>query len=614
MTRTGWVMVAVLLWAAAVTVPRLDYDSFSHDEIRTLVVTGGAHFGPFGSPLAVWGRVAAESPDQALGFPLLAWAWGWLVGYSPLASRALALLVGLLAVATVYRVGVDWFSRAAGLGAGVALATSLYFITFMHKFRVYTLAALAVVAVLHFYGRLVFAARPRPPDALGFVLAGVLLGYSNYFAAPFAVVLGLYHLLFAPKTRRWWRPVALAGVVALAFSAQLPVLARGFAFNQQREELFVSVLSPAGILGAWLTYFGNGVPVLLLPVALAAGWALVPAGRRGRVGLVWFALAGTLAAVVALNAVAGVFRPERVRYLVAAWGPSALWVGVAVDALARWRRWAGWALLGVWALVGVVVTLDDNLMTLATGDEGPQVAWREVTAITGKHGEPSDGLLFTGTVSETYGYYSHPYDGRRGAVAPYHYADWKAYQLGPLLARPRIWWVGDPLTDTPANRAEVRDQTAAAGFVACGRWYNGRTATLDLLARSPAYCPGGDPILSFGGWLTLTQVEVVQTADALTLHTGWRVAPAPPPATYSVGFHLFDAADAPAAQADVGLGAADGPYTPLTATLAVGALPPGDYTLRLVAYNWQTGERLAGARAGAPPTPGYVDLRAVTLE
>ncbi len=614
MTRTGWLMVAVLLWAAAVTVPRLDYDSFSHDEIRSLVVTGGAHFAPVGSPVGVWDRVAQESPDQALGFPLIAWTWGRLVGFSPLASRTIALLIGLLAIATVYRTGAEWFSREAGLGAGVALATSLYFITFMHKFRVYTLAALAVCAALYFYGRLVFAGSNRPRDAIGFVVGGVLLGYSNYFAAPFAAVLGLYHLLFAPKTRRWWLPVGLAGIVTLIFSAQIPLLLRGFAFNQEREELFVTVLSPPQILGAWLTYASNGWPWLLMPVAVGAGWVLIPAARRGRAGLVWFSLAGTLAAVIALNEVAAVFRPERVRYLVAAWGPSALLVGLAVYGLSRWHRWAGRGLLALWAVVGVVVTLDDTLMTQPTGDEGPQVAWRTVTAIAGAQGEPTDALLFTGTVSETYGYYSFPYIDRRGAVAPYHYDDWKTLQLEPVLARPRIWWVSDPRTDTPENRAYTRQQTESAGFIDCGRWYSGDTAQMDLLARSTAYCPGGDPVLSFGDWLTLTQVEADQSPTTLTLHTGWRIDPAPPPETYSVGFHLFDADGELAAQTDIGLGAADGPYTPLTATLDLTGLPSGDYDLRLVAYNWHTGERLTGGRTGEPSTPGYVTLQWVTIE
>jgi hypothetical protein len=612
MRQVSWVMVGVLLWAVAVTIPRLDYDSFSHDEIRTLVVTGGSHFADIASPVGVWERVAHESPDQALGFPMIAWTWGQLVGTSEFASRTVALLAGLLAMAIVYRTGAIWFSREAGLGAAAALATSLYFITFMHKFRVYTLAALAVCAALYFYGRLVFMNSNRPRDAVGFVLAGTLLGYSNYFAAPFAAVLGLYHLLFAPKNRRWWLPVGLAVVVALLFSAQVPVLLRGFAFNQEREALFVTVLSPLGILNAWTTYFSNGWPLLWLPVAVGAVWALVQPERRPQAILVWFALAGTIAAVVALNAAAGVFRPERVRYLMAASGPSALLVGLAVYGLGNGRVWAGRVLLVTWAGVGVIVTLDDTLMTLPTGDEGPQVAWREVNAIMGAQGEPSDGLLFTGTVSETYGYYSFPYTDRRGAVATYHFDDWKTEQLSPLLARPRIWWVRDPLTDTDENRAYIQQQTTAAGYVDCGRWHNANTVSLDLLAQSAAYCPGGEPLLAFADWLTLTQIETEQTADALTLHTGWRVAPAPPPETFSVGFHLFDTDGTLVTQTDVGLGAADGPYTPLAATVNLTGLVPGDYMLRLVAYNWRTGERLPGGLAGEPLTPGYVTLQGVT--
>jgi len=94
--------------------------------------------------------------------------------------------------------------------------------------------------------------------------------------------------------------------------------------------------------------------------------------------------------------------------------------------------------------------------------------------------------------------------------------------------------------------------------------------------------------------------EQVRQGDSLTLNTGWQLSPDMALNTYSVGFHIYDDAGEFVTQQDVGLGASDGPYTPVSATLDVGDLEAGEYDVRVIFYNWRTGERLPVVQGASP--------------
>jgi hypothetical protein len=63
-----------------------------------------------------------------------------------------------------------------------------------------------------------------------------------------------------------------------------------------------------------------------------------------------------------------------------------------------------------------------------------------------------------------------------------------------------------------------------------------------------------------------------------------------PRGAYSTGLHIINADGQLVAQADYGL--AEGCQT---TDIALNGLPPGDYTVYAIVYNWQTGERLTPA-------------------
>jgi hypothetical protein len=90
------------------------------------------------------------------------------------------------------------------------------------------------------------------------------------------------------------------------------------------------------------------------------------------------------------------------------------------------------------------------------------------------------------------------------------------------------------------------------------------------------------------------EVEEERTGDTLTLHTGWVPSPEMPVYTYSIGFQIYDENGEFVMNQDVGLAAADGPYTPVRASFDLSELPDGEYEVRVVVYDFNTGVRLMG--------------------
>lgn len=604
-----WWTVGFLLVAAAFTVPRLDYDALSHDELRSYIVAGGAHHRPMSSPAQVWARVAEESPDQALGFPLVIWVWGGLVGWSEFAARTLPMLAGVLAIAVTYRIGRDLLNPFVGVGAAAMLSTSILLITHMHKFRVFTLAVLAVGVTVWCYWRVALAEqRPGWFAQAGLVLGEVSLLYTHYFVAPLLGVLGLYHLLFVPKTRRWWRPVLMLVPVVLVFLPQVPVILQGLALNQDKAALHAQAASPAGVVLLVVQFFSNDFGWLfVLLLAPAAGALTLPALRRN-LGYLWFVTLGLLVGIILLNEITQVFEPDRRRYALGLWIPLSVIVAAGMWHIAQWRRYAGVGVLVIWCVFGAYTTWQDELTRSYT--QSPP--WRALVAPVFAYGEPDDVFLYNGKPDSRHGHYTHGITNRPVIIGNQGAAEIDAALGDPL----RVWW-GRNLTEGRSLDGTTALITAALderGFVYCDRYLSHPDAWLMLFAQSAAFCPGGEPIITFGAVLSLAQVETMQPDERLVLNVGWQVSDAMPVNTYTAAFFVFPAGEnAPLMQQDISFGLNDGPYTPMQAAFDVSGLERGAYNITVTVYDWQTGERLPVTQSTGDEIAGMPMLEAFRL-
>ena len=320
-----WALLPLLL-AAALAIPLLDVDAFNGDEPASLIAAGMLRSGPL-SLEASWSFITNSDRNQTYGFLSLLTIWGRLVGWSEVAVRALSLFFGLLALAWVYRTGQDLIAVRAGFFAALLLSASVFFLAYMIHARAFTLVALCTALCIWSYWRIVLHLRPPSRGAqAGLLLGSVGLLYAHYFCALFLPVLGLFHLLFAPKNRRWWQPVFLLGLAALLAMLQLPAFQHGLNDAVIDEVLHTRALTAPALVSNFASIMTNGLldpsspldELLLvsLPVLLAL-FTFLRLRRGNSASAIWllvFASAALLSLVIVINEVLRILPVTRIRY------------------------------------------------------------------------------------------------------------------------------------------------------------------------------------------------------------------------------------------------------------------------------------------------------------
>jgi hypothetical protein len=187
-----------------------------------------------------------------------------------------------------------------------------------------------------------------------------------------------------------------------------------------------------------------------------------------------------------------------------------------------------------------------------------------------------------------------------------------AEQARRFLAEPLRVWYGVETTMPPDFRQQAFTERLAQAYELCRTPLNAPDLRLDLYARSAICCaPPETPRIRFANRAALANVELTQTPAQLAVLMAWQVPADLPLSTYSVALHL-DRADQPAVrQADAGLPALA--YSCLPLRLSLADLPAGDYTLRVMVYNWQTGAREMGTITATGESGDRLALKTFTL-
>ena len=587
-----WALLPLLL-AATLSIPLLDVDAFNGDEPASLIPAGMQSSGPL-SLVDTWTKVDSR---QALGWPTLLSIWGRLVGWSEIAVRTFPLFAGLLTLAWVYRTGRDLLSPRAGLFATLLLSASVFLIAYMIHARAFTLVTLFTALSIWSYWRV--ALHPRLPGRAaqgGLFLGSVGLFYSHYFCALFLPALGLFHLLFIPKNRRWWRPVFLLGLAALVATPQLLGFLQGLDRTAGDGDLHNRALSASALVSHFIRFMTNGLvdpsplfsELLLLALPLVLVIIILQHLLTGNsVSAIWllvFTSAALLALVIAVNEVFRVIVDNRLRYLMPLWPLTALLVAAALWRLARSFRRLVSVLLALWLITGAWLSLATDfryeLGYFFRNDL--RQAFPVIREIV-----PSSDLLiidYSAAIDNSdwfidreqstrniYRYKSDPYETVRQFHADHPYL-WLLY-----LSKDRVGF-----TDLPQE----------LGRVLCERALDEWGFTLERFAlHSVENCPDKPVRLAFDSDIQLTAPEITLRDGLLRLDAHFRSADEHLLARYSLAVHVFEAESGErVAQGDVGVG--PGAIVPLRSEIDISALPSGDYELRVALYNWQTGARL----------------------
>jgi len=597
----GW-MVPLLLLAVFMVAPRLDWDGPWYDELFSIANAGGLpDAGGIGS---VYEKVVQEDPRQALGYPYALGLWGTFTGWTELAARTFSLLSALLAAAITYRFGREFFSPLVGIFSALILLFSTYFLHYAHEVRAFTFIAIFAISTVYFYARLLTEPKISRGAAVGFVLSSAALLYAHYFAAMLAIGLGLYHLIFVKKDSRWLRISGLALIAALLFLPQVQAFLVGIE-SYTPESVEEAPLSALGALESIVYYISNNAWLPAILLFIAGAWS---AWKRPILRMVIFTALFSLAALLIANEILEILEPARLRYAVYLWPLLAIWLGAGMAWLIEWLRvrldnpalMTAVLLLipGLWLANGMLAHYTPGFNESIEGDVVPRL--RTIANVLRDEGASTDLFAFYNDTSGEAWYIQRGFDYMTSETDMRKMFTGTVYDIVPsnrtwaqsrIEEATRIWYGVNrtiPLTEIHEDFLALLDEE----FVFCQNYADDPDISLDLYARSAAYCPG-ESILQFGDFFTLTGSEIVQSGDDLTLYLGWQQAPDSPRDTYSLGAYLMPAGVTELlVQTDAGF--SEDAFVPLELHLDTSSLEPGDYDLWLAVYDWQSGERLPG--------------------
>lgn len=632
-----WLMTGLLLLAFALGARSLDDDAVWGDEFFSIYDSGGEDESPL-TLAQIWERVATRNPWHTPGFFFLLSGWGRLAGWEPFVGRVLALLIGLPALAWTYRLGADVVSRRVGLYAALVLGTLSFYVYYLHELRMYTLIALLTTFTFWCYLRLIRRRQPRRWVWIGFFGGVLSLLYLHYFAALPVMALGLYHLLFVPKNRRWWRIVGLLLLAGLLFLPWLSNLGTAIELAVEADTLNLRSLDTVEALAELVRVMGNGITPLVLLAALlgAAGvwaqrkraltmtqgrtrqtsslqrWGLWGQTRQasslrrsGAFQIIFLALA-LVALLLLANAVLQVMHEGRLRYFMLLLPPLAIGIGIAVERAGYVQRLLTPLLLTLWIATGLVSVFSGSVTAGLDGSAYTMPLHRiehELASII----QPDDYLIAFPPANLPTWRYRVPADFYlkdlgEGYFIPNVLSDSDTEPVNSpdeivtaAGSRQRLWVASSP-DDQPPTFAPFQ-QGIDVEYDLCSTVEQSPDLALSLYTRSPVCCvtdpAAAEPILQFGDGIAVTGYEPIPSTignNILRVMFGWRLDSSVPPDTYSYGLHIVDSDGTLVDQSDGGI-----PYQAFAcepATIDLTNLRPGEYTLLLVVYNWQTGATL----------------------
>ncbi|HEX2907661.1 MAG TPA: hypothetical protein VHO69_12405, partial [Phototrophicaceae bacterium] len=487
---------------------------------------------------------------------------------------------------------------------------------YLHELRTYMLSVLLLTIVLWAYSRLLQHDKPGRFLQAGFVLSIGGLLYTHYSIALALGVVGLYHLLFVQKNHRWWRITGLMALGGALFLPWIGVILEAFRrFGAANTLTHDPGLAISELLARTSLFFSNGALGLLALVGILALWSLRVYRRKSLA--VWFWTLTTLVVVVVVNERTALIKFGRERYLLVLWPLLALLGGLGLASLGKTRlKLAAPLLLGLWLIIGIHANVDGTLMR--DTDSVQTLPWDTLAATLAQQAQAGDVVALHDTT------YNWVLDLRPAEYylygLPVRFTMLEALPGDTLTAAaqefvgnaPQVWVGIDKRLPTTSR---LTDFTAAlAGqYAACGPVFDLPRLRLDLYRRFPASAFQPEAAdWHFGAGIAITNVDITppKNGQPLKVQLVWAVSADVPPYTYSVGLHLLDDTGQLVQQADYGLPSEA--FACRQTAIPTADLPPGDYQLRVMVYNWSTGERLTGRVTTTGETGERLLLETVT--
>lgn len=279
-------------------------------------------------------RLINKSQQHVPGYFLTLFVWAEAVGWSPLALRLLTVFFGILSLALMYRLGRGCISKEAGLFSLVMLASLTFYNIWYLPIRMYTMFVAAELLLLWVYFRMLQRSQVRRWDYVWLFLACLVFINAHTFSLTVFVGLGLYHLLLAPKTRRWYGMTAAALLAVLVILPWFVILFQGAEYYASNPDRTYRALNPIEMTVNIVSLGTNANLLFAALLLLSVKQAL----DRDRLAIAfWVILIVAIALYALINLAVQVADPTRFRYFVSLFPLMILLMVKGLEQLKKWK-------------------------------------------------------------------------------------------------------------------------------------------------------------------------------------------------------------------------------------------------------------------------------------
>lgn len=322
--------VIFIVFASAVLL--IDDFPIQADGLLSIATVG--YFDDTPDMLRIFDRLVSKSQQHVPAYFLTLFVWSHAAGWSLTILRLLTVFYGIISLALMYRFGRDLISKEAGFFSMVMLASLTFYNIWYLPIRMYTMFVAAELLLLWLYFRIIQRQKTTTRDYVALGLACWLFLHTQIFSAAILLGLGLYHLLFAAKTRKWRYITAVAALVGVLFLPWIINLVQGAEYYVSNPDRIIGALSPAEMVA---NVFRLGVNASALFIGLFL-LSLKQVLNRDKMSIaLWVILIVAIAFYAFITAVVRVADPTRFRYFVPLFPLIILLMVKGLTLLRRWK-------------------------------------------------------------------------------------------------------------------------------------------------------------------------------------------------------------------------------------------------------------------------------------
>lgn len=538
--------------------------------------------------------VFARSPDHAPGYMVILNIWSRLTGRDFFTLRLLSVFFGLIALALTYRLALLINGADTAIMAALLAACLAYFVYYSYTARMYSLLAMGTAWVAWSYWKIASIAEPVPRRCwANYICAAAAITWVHYFGLIVLAALGVYHVFFARKTRRWLK-ICLASMAAgLLFTPLLPYFVAGTA---GRGVPWSDALTLPDAAQAIASIYTNGLPFL---VPVAAIVAAVNYRRLGQAQKYILILAGAIVLLMlAANEIAPLLIARRIRYTIIFALPWACALAAVLSLLPAWQL-LRIPFLILWIGAFAAYSRSDEMLLYTnwlTQNQHrmphyqdllyePAIVTHENDYIVSFHPDLPLTWQFPSYYGQIPGKWAgliHIWTAPTGI--PAFYSSKRKITSVESMASWRfpVWLVYNP-RETDLESIPAYTDGFAKHYRSCGRYVDKPLSVIERYAPVDVSCAllaYGKPLaIDYDNGTELANIEIEMDSDTLNVYTWWTRT------EFGIYTYSLQVSDREGAQTGLQTDNLIGDSGFYSISLDASSLPAGEYVVRLIVYD-----------------------------